>query len=265
MATRINAKGVHEIQLADGSWVVATASLDSAGAVVYSPVGTTADTAWQGESTGTEISLLKAIAFPAAPRSRNTVPITTTRALLAIPAGTKAIGVYASVTTKVGVSASASPASATQQIQTITAGDATGGTATYTLLGLTTAATAWNAAAATFQTNLRAIHAAYATAFTCAGGTLDAAPVTVTMVAGQLDGTIPLITVDGTSLTGGVSALTRVPTITISTPAVSLAGFVLAGTEKTFEVASADVTLILTGIESLGATGYGQALVTFYS
>lgn len=190
-----------------------------------------------------------------APRNLIDGFITTGLSVIAIPTGARVAKIYCSVLSRVGVGSSATPAASVAQIQTITKGDATGGTATYTFQGQATAATAWNAAAATFQTNFRAI-SSMDTSIVCGGGTLDVVPVTVAFNTTTLAGTQPLITVNGASLTGGVNLASMTPVVTVSTAAVTSTGYIEAGTEHIFslnyQTAPLDSFVYITGDSTTG-------------
>lgn len=198
---------------------------------------------------------------PSRPFRRVTGLVTTGNTVIPIDALARQVKLYVSTTCRVGIGTSATVPTNTAEVITITAGDATGGTATYTFQGQTTAATAWNAAAATFQTNLRALTSIGATGVTCAGGALNSAPVTVTFDGTTLAGNQPNITVDGTNLTGGASAVTRVPTIAITTTGTNGMAKIQAGAEEVYTLQSFSVDKFLYLIADSGTGTYS---VSFY-
>lgn len=104
------------------------------------------------------------------------------------------------------------PALGSNEVQTITiTGTPTGGTYTLTFSGQTTAAIAYNAAAADVQSALEALSNIGVGDVTAAGGPHPGTPITVTF-GGQYAGTdVTQMTATG-SLTGGTS-----PTVTVST------------------------------------------------
>lgn len=88
----------------------------------------------------------------------------------------------------------------------------TGGTFTLTYDGQTTGNIAYNANAATVQAALEALSNITAGDVVCSGGALPATPVVITfaqLLAGQ---NVPLITGDGSLLTGGTSNITGITT-----------------------------------------------------
>lgn len=88
------------------------------------------------------------------------------------------------------------------EVQTLTVtGTPTGGTFTLSYKGQTTAPIAYNASAATIQTELRKL--TRLGAVTAAGGALPGAAVTITFTGKLANQDTPLITANGAALTGG--------------------------------------------------------------
>lgn len=209
--------------------------------------GATSDAAWQGGATGSEIALLKAIAGIVGPRKRARGLLTTAAAVVAIPSGTKAVKVYCSVLSTVGVGSSATATAPVQEAQTITGGDATSGNFKLAFQGQQTGNLAYNISAANLVTALVAVSSIGAGGVTATGGTLEATPIVVTFAAGILDGDQPMLIPTTVDLAGGVSAASRLPVVTQTTAAVTAAGYVEAGTELAFLLAATDAYLYLTG------------------
>lgn len=119
------------------------------------------------------------------------------------------------------------PTALTTEVQTITAGDATGGTFALTFEGCTTTNIAFDATAATIQAALRLLGSIGGAHVLCAGGAMGTNPVTVTFHAsagvGNLCGLdVPLITVDPAKLTGGTDpGVGNGPTVEATTAGVS--------------------------------------------
>lgn len=90
----------------------------------------------------------------------------------------------------------------TSEVQTLGLGAATAGTFTITFQGETTAAIAFDAAAADVQTALEALGSITPGDVTVSGGPLPAA-VTLTWAGAYAGMDVPEITADGTGLTGG--------------------------------------------------------------
>lgn len=200
---------------------------------------------------------------PHRPIGRASGFLTTAEAKIAIPVGTREIKLYASTLTKVGIGPSSSLTADVAQVQTITKGDATGGTFTASFQGQTTGNLTYDESAADVQTALRALSSVGSAGVSCAGGILTSNPITVTMVAPHLEGNQPLITIDGTNLTGGVSADSRTPTVAITTAAVVNRGYIEAGSQEVYQVrdataASDDAYLFLAAV-----AGTGTYRVTF--
>jgi hypothetical protein len=105
----------------------------------------------------------------------------------------------------------------TNEVQTITAGTASGGTFTLTIYGVTTAAIAYNAAASVIDAALEAILGAGTV--TAAGGALGTNPVTVTFTGMLASTNVPPLLVNGANLTGGTA-----PTVAETTPGVAPVG-----------------------------------------
>jgi hypothetical protein len=129
------------------------------------------------------------------------------------------------------------PYNATDEVQTVTiTGSPTGGTFTLTFDGQTTAAIAYNAAASAVQTALVALSNVETGEATVAGGPGPGTAWTVTF-SGQYAGTdVPVMTADGTSLTGGTSPEVTVTTTTAgggeaAAGAGTAAGFLFNSTE----------------------------------
>lgn len=194
------------------------------------------------------------------PRKRASGLLTTGATVVAVPAGTKAVKIWASTLTKVGAGASASATSPTQEAQTITKGDATSGNFTAAFQGQTSGNIAWNTSAASVVTALVAMTSIGAAGVTATGGVLSSSPVVVTFAAGILDGDQPLLVLATVDLAGGVSAGSRLPTVAETTPAVTTAGYVEANTEQYFNLAASDAYLYL-----VAAAGTGTYRVSFFS
>jgi hypothetical protein len=110
------------------------------------------------------------------------------------------------------------PVAGTSEVQTIaTTGTPTGGTFKLAFRGKTTAAIAFDAAAAAVQTALRALPSIGSTGVTCGGGPLPTG-VTCTFGGSLAARSLPAITLQQNSLTGGTS-----PTVTVTetTPGVT--------------------------------------------
>lgn len=182
--------------------------------------------------------------------------------IITIDPAARRVKLYVSVTCRVAIGTSATTVPTnTAAVQTLTAGDATGGTFTLAFQGQTTSANAFNISAGTLQTNLRALSSIGSAGVTCAGGALNAAPITITFDGTTLSGVQPLMTIDGTSLTGGASATTRVPTIATSTAGVTNGGKIQGGNEEIYTVLSyaTDKYLYL-----IADSGTGTYSVSFY-
>lgn len=167
--------------------------------------------------------------LPSRPIGKTAGLVSTAELRIPIPADAAQAIIYASTLCEAGVSTSSSLTGETVQVQTITAGDATGGTFTATFQGQTTGNLTYDESAADVQTALRGLSTVGSSGATCAGGALNSAPITVTWDGTVLAGDQPLITIDGTNLTGGVSASTRVPTVAVTTAAVTRRGYIEAG------------------------------------
>lgn len=209
------------------------------------PIGATSDTAWQGQATGSEIAILKAVAGIVAPRQRTRGLLTTAAAVIPVPSGARVVQLYCSTLTKAGVGSSSSYVSPTQQAWTITAGDATSGNFTLGFQGQTSGSIAWNSSAASAVAVMVAVPSIGAAGVTGAGGALNATPIVLTSGVDILDGSQPNFVVTTVDLAGGVSAGSRLPVATISTPAVTSVGFCEAGSVLTFALASTDAYLYL--------------------
>lgn len=188
----------------------------------------------------------------AAPRKRARGLITTSLAVVPIPTGTKVVKLECSVLTQAGVGATATPSATVQQAWTITKGDATSGNFTATFQGRTSGNIAWNSSAASAVAAMVALTSVGAGGVTGAGGTLDVAPIVLTTVAGILEGVQPNLVITTVDLAGGVSAASRLPTVAITTPAVTSSGFVETGTEFIFPLAATDTNLYITGDSGAG-------------
>lgn len=103
----------------------------------------------------------------------------------------------------------------TNEVQSLAVTSASGGTFTLTYAGQTTAAIAYNAAAAAVQSALEALSNIEVGDVVCAGGALGSAPVTITF-EGNLAGLNVAQITTTSSLTGGGAAAT----VTTSTPGV---------------------------------------------
>lgn len=99
----------------------------------------------------------------------------------------------------------------TNEVQTVTLADATGGTFTLTFAGEETDAIAYNATAATVQTRLRALDALGNTDVSVTGST--GGPYTVTFTGAYANTNVPALVADAASLTH--ASLT--PTVTVAT------------------------------------------------
>jgi hypothetical protein len=105
---------------------------------------------------------------------------------------------------------------AQSEVQTITiTGTPAGGTFTLSFKGYTTAPIAYNAAAAAVQTALRALSPIGSAGVTCGGGALPGTAVTVTFGGALAGQNLPMMTANGTGLTGGT---TPAVVITETTP-----------------------------------------------
>lgn len=197
---------------------------------------------------------------PAAPRHRARGLLTTAAAIVPIPAGTKAVMVYASTLTRVGVGSSASPAASVQEKQTITAGDATSGNFKLTFQGQQTGNLTFDESAADVVTGLVALSSVGAAGVTATGGPLNTTPIVVTFAAGILDGDQPMMTAQTVDLAGGVSAESRLPTVAETTAAVTTSAPLEAGGVLRFAIAESDTYLYLTA-----DAGTGVYRVGFYS
>lgn len=98
----------------------------------------------------------------------------------------------------------------TAEVQSLVATGASAGTFTLSFLGQTTAAIAYNAAAADVEDALEALASIGVGNVTCSGGALPGTPVVITF-AGALAAVpnLPLITANSTSLTDGTAVVTR--------------------------------------------------------
>lgn len=102
----------------------------------------------------------------------------------------------------------------TNEVQSVSVTNATGGTFTLTFAGQTTAPIAHNANAATVEAALEALSNLAPADVACAGGALGAAPVTVTFGGAYEAENVAQMTADGSSLTGGGSQAVAVTTPT---------------------------------------------------
>lgn len=215
-------------------------------------LGGRTDTPYQGESSATEIALLKTIAGVVRPTKRTRGLLTTALAVVPIPSGSRVAIVTTSVLARVGAGSSASPSASVQEAQTITKGDATSGNFTLTFQGQTTGSIAYNASAANVVTALVAISSVGAAGVTATGGILTSSPIVVTFAAGIIDGDQPLMTVTTVDLAGGVDATSRLPTVAQTTAAVTSTGFAEANTPLAFALAATDTYLWLYGDATTG-------------
>lgn len=196
-----------------------------------------------------------------APRGRTRGLLTTATAVIPIPAGTKAAKVYASTLARVGASSSGTAVAATQERQTITGGDATSGNQTFTFQGQTTGNVAYNRSGAGLVSDLVALSSIGAGGVTLiSGGPLNTTPIVIEFAAGILDGDQPMLIPTTVDLAGGVSAASRLATVTQSQAAANVSGFVEAATEVTFALATTDAYLHLTA-----DSGTGLYRVTWFS
>jgi len=109
-------------------------------------------------------------------------------------------------------------ASGTNEVQTITiTGTPTGGTFTLTYDGQTTAAIAYNAAAAAVQSALEALSNIDSGDVACAGGPLPGSAVTVTFQNSLGGQNVDLLTANGAALTGGTAPAVAVAETTPGT------------------------------------------------
>jgi hypothetical protein len=98
------------------------------------------------------------------------------------------------------------PSAGTNAVQTLSiTGTPTGGTFTLSFAGETTAAIAYNATAAAVATALVALGVVGASGFAGSGGDLPGTPAVLTAGGNLGHKLIPVITVDGSGLTGGSS------------------------------------------------------------
>lgn len=182
---------------------------------------------------------------PPRTRARGLV-VTTVPIVLAVPAGTKSVTVLTSVLSKVGFGSSAVPTTPAQQRLTFTGGDATSGNWKTTFQGIQSGNLAYNISGANLVTGLVALSTIGAGGVTLvSGGPLNTTPIIVEFAPGILDGVQPVPTIATVDLAGGVDATSRLPTIAISTPAITSMGYLEAGVEKTFIVQSTDNYLLL--------------------
>lgn len=108
---------------------------------------------------------------------------------------------------------------AVNEVQTLTiTGTPTGGDFTLTFDGVTTAAIAYNADAATVQAALVAISNINTGDVTCGGGALPGTPVTITFGGRYAGRSMPLMTADGGGLTGGTTPDAAVALTTQGSP-----------------------------------------------
>lgn len=95
---------------------------------------------------------------------------------------------------------------ARNEFQTVSiSGGPTGGTFTLTFKGVTTGTIAYNAAASAVQTALEAISTIGSGGVSVKGGALPGAAVYVEFLAPKVTGDLPLLTANGSGLTGGSS------------------------------------------------------------
>jgi hypothetical protein len=87
---------------------------------------------------------------------------------------------------------------------------------------------------------------------TATGGILSTTPIVVTFAAGILDGDQPMLVPTTVDLAGGVSAGSRLPVVTQSTPAANVSGFIEAASEFLFAVVSTDAYIHLTADSGTG-------------
>lgn len=195
--------------------------------------------------------------IPSRPIGRTSGFLTTAEAVIPIPTGAKQAIIYASALTKVGVGAAATLTADVQEVQTITGGDATSGNLTFTFQGQTTANCAYNIAAATLQTNLEALSSIGTGGVTCAGGALNAAPITVTFNSPYLVGNQPMLVPTNVSLAGGVSASSRLATVAQTTAGATQRGYIEAGDRLVIDLRdgtfqSDDLNLFLATLSGTG-------------
>lgn len=197
------------------------------------------------------------MAIPYRPVGRTAGIISTTEAALAVPSNAKEIILYCASLCRVGFGQTSTLTADVAEVQTLTAGDATGGTFTLALNGVATGTIAYNASAGTIQTALNAISTIGASGVACAGGAMGSNPVTITFNTPTFAGDQPLLVIDGSSLTGGASASTRVPTIAQTTQGVTRRGFHEAGSVVKYVLKSEpsvrDNYLFLTAVSAAGA------------
>jgi len=112
----------------------------------------------------------------------------------------------------------------TAEVQTLTAsGTVSGGTYTLSFMGETTSSLAYNANNATILSALNALPNVASGDITLGGGSLPGTPVTFTFGGQYASADVPLIVVNGASLTGSTPAYT----MTETTPGASLTQFEL--------------------------------------
>lgn len=103
-------------------------------------------------------------------------------------------------------SGAAAPVDGTDEVQTLTVtGTPTGGTFTLSFGGATTAPIAYNAAAAAVQSALEALATVGTGGVVAGGGALPGTPVTLTFAGNLGKRAQPLVTADGSGLTGGTT------------------------------------------------------------
>lgn len=108
---------------------------------------------------------------------------------------------------------------AVNEVQTLTiTGTPDGGTFTLTFDGVTTATIAYNADAAAVQSALVALANVNTGDVVCGGGALPGTPVTITFGGRYAGRNMPLITADGSSLTGGTTPAAAVALTTQGSP-----------------------------------------------
>lgn len=149
----------------------------------------------------------------------------------------------------------------TDEVQTLTiTGSPTGGTFTLTFDGQTTAAIAYNAAAAAVQSALEALSNVAAGDVVCAGGALPGTPVTITFGGSYAGRDVALITATP-SLTGGTAPTATVALTTSGAPgADALAAAAVQGGAVALTSANATPSgKVVSGSKVIDATFRGSA------
>lgn len=193
---------------------------------------------------------------PVGPRKRARGFITPLAAVVPIPVGTKVAKVACTVLARLGVGSLATVTGSTQQRQTFTGGDATSGNFTAGFQGQVSGNIAYNTSGANLVTALVAESSIGAGGVTLiSGGPLNTTPIVIEFASGIIDGDQPLIIPTTVDLAGGASANSRLPVVTISTPAATFTGFGEANSEFLIPLNATDAYIYIKGDD---ATAIGK-------